>query len=114
MQVERGGRQEGLAPRPRGRQIRRSFSSETPMRCFTLVAASLLWAGPLFAQRNSTVLPAEWDAYTRAFDGFAAEDSVVGAGTLYLSGGRIEAHHQYGWGDRGRRGGGGGQTNFHW
>jgi CubicO group peptidase (beta-lactamase class C family) len=84
------------------------------MRRSTLAVASLLWAGPLLAQRSSMTTPADWNAYTSALDSFAAGDSVVGASTLYLNDGRIQAHHEYGWADRERRERVEEQTIFHW
>jgi CubicO group peptidase (beta-lactamase class C family) len=44
--------------------------------------------------------PAGWDAFARAFDAYAARDSIVGASVLVLRDGRVAARHDYGWGDR--------------
>src|SRR5881396_108082 len=44
--------------------------------------------------------PAGWDAFTRAFDAYAAGDSVVGASVLVVTNGRVAAHHEYGAADR--------------
>ena len=43
------------------------------------------------AQRTGkpALLPAGWPRFTRAFDAFAAGDSIVGASTLLLRDGRI-------------------------
>jgi len=84
------------------------------MRWTTVAVAALLQAGHLLAQRSSTPAPPDWKAYTEALDTFAAGDSVVGASTLYLSEGRIAAHHEYGWADRARRERVEEQTIFHW
>jgi CubicO group peptidase (beta-lactamase class C family) len=83
------------------------------MRFLTLAAvAGLLWVAPLKAQRRGA--PPGWPAYVKALDAFAAEDSVVGASTLYLSEGKIGAHHEYGWADRERKERVEEQTIFHW
>ena len=44
--------------------------------------------------------PAGWPAFTRAFDAYAAGDSVVGASVLVVTNGRVAAHHEYGAADR--------------
>src|SRR6184192_2365900 len=46
-----------------------------------------------------------WQPFTRAFDAYAAGDSVVGASVLVMRAGRVLAHHEYGFADRalGRR-----------
>jgi CubicO group peptidase (beta-lactamase class C family) len=46
---------------------------------------------------------AQWDRFTRAFDAFAAADSVVGASVLLMRDGRVLSHHEYGLADRDRR-----------
>ena len=55
-----------------------------------------------------------WQPFTRAFDAYAAGDSVVGASVLVLRDGRVLAHHEYGFADRalGRRVDE--RTIFHW
>jgi hypothetical protein len=35
-----------------------------------------------------------WQPFTRAFDAYAAGDSVVGASVLVMRAGRVLAHHQ--------------------
>jgi CubicO group peptidase (beta-lactamase class C family) len=86
------------------------------MRCLIAVlSACSLWATPILAQRSSRVAaPPGWEGYTKAFDAFAAGDSVVGASTLYLNDGKIAAHHEYGWADRGRKERVEERTIFHW
>ena len=44
--------------------------------------------------------PSRWDAFSRAFDAYAAGDSVVGASVLIVTNGRVAAHHEYGVADR--------------
>ncbi len=55
-----------------------------------------------------------WQPFTRAFDAYAAGDSVVGASVLMMRDGRVLAHHEYGFADRalGRRVDE--RTIFHW
>ena len=55
-----------------------------------------------------------WQPFTRAFDAYAAGDSVVGASVLVMRAGRVLAHHEYGFADRalGRRVDE--RTIFHW
>jgi CubicO group peptidase (beta-lactamase class C family) len=57
--------------------------------------------------------PGGWQAFTRAFDAYAAGDSVVGASVLVMRQGRVLVHH-YGFADRalGRRVDE--RTIFHW
>jgi CubicO group peptidase (beta-lactamase class C family) len=82
--------------------------------CITLAfGAGLCWAVPAQAQRR--VAPnTDWEAYTRALDAFAAGDSVVGASAVYLRGGRMVGHHEYGWADRAQRERVEERTIFHW
>ncbi len=47
--------------------------------------------------------PPGWAAYARAFTAYAATDSVVGAGTVMVRGGRIVARADVGWADRAGR-----------
>ncbi len=58
--------------------------------------------------------PAGWDAFTRAFDAFAAGDSIVGGSAVILRDGRMLAHHEYGQADRGRAEAMTDRTIFHW
>jgi len=64
-----------------------------------LALAALLAAAPgvLAAQA-----PAGWNTFVRAFDAYAASDSVVGSAVVYARGNRIVAHHELGFGDRDR------------
>jgi len=41
-----------------------------------------------------------WATFVRAFDAYAAGDSVVGASVLLVTNGRVAAHHEYGAADR--------------
>jgi CubicO group peptidase (beta-lactamase class C family) len=53
-------------------------------------------ATPLAAQRPG----AGWGPYVDAFDAFVRADSIVGAGTVLVQGGRAVAHHETGFADR--------------
>ena len=44
--------------------------------------------------------PTRWATFVRAFDAYAAGDSVVGASVLLVTNGRVAAHHEYGFADR--------------
>ena len=44
--------------------------------------------------------PTRWATFVRAFDAYAAGDSVVGASVLLVTNGRVAAHHEYGAADR--------------
>jgi CubicO group peptidase (beta-lactamase class C family) len=57
---------------------------------------------------------AQWERYTRAFDAFAAADSVVGGCVLLMRDGRVLSHHEYGLADRDRREPMTDQTIVHW
>src|SRR5947207_10454141 len=65
---------------------------------------SMVWllAGPACGQRRPARAAATdvWPAFIRAFDAFAAGDSVVGASVLVMGDGRVLAHHEYGFADR--------------
>ncbi len=41
-----------------------------------------------------------WPAFVQAFDALVRADSIVGAGTVLVEGGRTVAHHETGWADR--------------
>ena len=61
-----------------------------------MLAATLALApNVLFAQA-----PTGWAGFVRAFDAYAASDSVVGSSVVYARGGRVVAHHELGFGDR--------------
>jgi CubicO group peptidase (beta-lactamase class C family) len=68
----------------------------------------------LAQQTSDSGAPAGWPAYTRSLDGFASGDSVVGASAVYLREGKVLAHHEYGWADRGRRERTEERTIYHW
>jgi CubicO group peptidase (beta-lactamase class C family) len=74
-----------------------------PLARALLAACSLVLLLPLSAtaqRRIYTGAPLQWSEFTRAFDGYAVADSVVGGGALIVRDGRIVAHHEYGFGDR--------------
>lgn len=48
----------------------------------------------------SAQAPRDWPAVVRAFDAYAASDSIVGASILVLRDGREAAHHEFGFADR--------------
>lgn len=73
-----------------------------------LVAAPL--AGPVVAAQG----PPGWPGFVRAFDSYAASDSVVGGGVLVLRGGRVAARHDHGWADRAMRQRADTNTIYHW
>jgi len=55
-----------------------------------------------FAAAPAAAQEPRWDGFTRAFDAFAAQDSVVGAATILVRDGRIVQHHERGFADRER------------
>ena len=74
--------------------------------CF---ASLLILSASLAAQT-----PRDWPAVVRAFDAYAASDSIVGASLLVLRDGREVAHHEYGFADRARGLRTGPATIYHW
>jgi len=66
---------------------------------------------PARAQRSA---PADWRAFTRALDAYAAEDGIVGASALVLRDGRVIARHDYGWADRDLRQRADTNSIYHW
>jgi CubicO group peptidase (beta-lactamase class C family) len=58
--------------------------------------------------------PAAWADFARAFDAYAASDSVVGGEALFLRDGRIVQRHVYGWADRAARQRADTSTIYHW
>ncbi len=58
--------------------------------------------------------PPDWAGFTRAFDAYATRDSVVGASVLVLRDGRVEARHDFGWGDRALGQPADTNTIYHW
>ncbi|HEY2026118.1 MAG TPA: serine hydrolase domain-containing protein [Gemmatimonadaceae bacterium] len=65
-----------------------------------LLVSLVLSAAPLGAQSPSR--PAGWDDFIRLFDTSAVRDSIVGASIVVVRGGRVVAHHEYGFADRAR------------
>ena len=57
-------------------------------------------AGMALALAVPSQRPATWAAFTRAFDAYAAGDSILGASVLVVRQGRVAAHHEYGFADR--------------
>ena len=76
----------------------------------------VLLAAPARGQRRPAraAAPDGWPAFIRAFDAFAAGDSVVGASVLVMGDGRVLAHHEYGFADRALGQRVDERTIFHW
>jgi CubicO group peptidase (beta-lactamase class C family) len=74
--------------------------------CF---ASLLILSASLAAQT-----PRDWPAVVRAFDAYAASDSIVGASLLLLRDGREVGHHEYGFADRARGRRTSPATIYHW
>ena len=76
----------------------------------------VLLAAPARGQRRPAraAAPDGWPAFIRAFDAFAAGDSVVGASVLVMRDGRVLAHHEYGFADRALGQRVDERTIFHW
>jgi len=79
------------------------------MRTRTLGVAVLALACPARGEAQHG-----WPAFVRGFDAFAAQDSVVGGSVLVMRDGRVVAHHEYGFGDRGLGQRVDDRTIFHW
>ena len=77
-----------------------------------LCGGALLAAAPddVRAQRS----PAGWALFVRAFDAYAAGDSVVGGSALVMRDGRVIARHDYGFADRALGQRVDEHTIFHW
>ena len=58
--------------------------------------------------------PKQWEVFVRAFDGYATEDSVVGASVLIMRGGQVTAQHEVGFADRALGQRVDERTIFHW
>ena len=88
----------------------------TPRIVTTLLIAALASQLPLEAQRATmpAVPPEGWERFTRAFDAFAAGDSIVGASTLILRDGQVLARHEYGQADRDAHEAMTDRAIFHW
>ena len=81
----------------------------------SIACASLVGTSPLAAQRQpKPALVPGWTSFTRAFDAFAAGDSIVGGGTLIMRDGKVLAHHEYGQADRERHEAMSDRAIFHW
>src|SRR5690348_2532241 len=78
------------------------------------VACLLLVLAPTLAAQHRAAPPAGWDAFVRAFDGYAQGDSIVGASVLILKDGRVLARHDYGFGDRAAGQRADSNTIYHW
>jgi len=55
---------------------------------------------PAAAPSAALQAPAGWDAFTRAFDGYLAQDSIVGGAVVFVREGRVVALHERGLADR--------------
>lgn len=78
--------------------------------CLLAVFTTALWPAEGRAQADASA----WVAFTRAFDAYAREDSVVGAGVVIVRDGRVSARHDYGWADRALRQPADTNTIYHW
>ncbi len=78
------------------------------------LACLLLMFAPTLAAQRRGAPPASWDAFVRAFDGYAQGDSIVGASVLVLKDGRVLARHEYGFGDRALGQRTDSNTIYHW
>jgi CubicO group peptidase (beta-lactamase class C family) len=76
------------------------------------VVAPLLLAAVLTTQRPPAT--PGWTEFVRAFDAYAAGDSIVGAAVLLVRGGRVAGRHDYGWGDRAAGQRADTNTIYHW
>ena len=76
--------------------------------------AVLLSLGPTPGVAQDPASPAGWDAFVRAFDAYAARDSIVGASVVVARRGRVTARHDVGWADRDRRQRADSNTIYHW
>lgn len=63
-----------------------------------LLVALLLLAAPAAAAAQQP--PPAWTAFTRTFDTWARQDSVVGGATVFVRGGTVLAHHAFGMAER--------------
>jgi CubicO group peptidase (beta-lactamase class C family) len=77
-------------------------------------ALMLGWGSGEAQRRLPSSPPAGWLAFVRAFDAYAAGDSVVGASVLIMRDGRVIAHHEMGLADRNRREPVDERTIYHW
>lgn len=77
-----------------------------------LVLVALVAPTRLPAQR--TIPAAQWAAFTHTFDAYSDSDRVVGASVAVLHDGRVIAHHEHGFADRGLGTPITGRTIFHY
>ncbi len=105
----------GLGGNARARTLR-LFPMERLRFSAAMAIATLTLATPLRAQHaeKGARPPPGWERFTRAFDAFAAGDSIVGASTVILRDGRILARHEYGQADRERHEAMSDRAIFHW
>jgi CubicO group peptidase (beta-lactamase class C family) len=66
----------------------------------TLVAASGAAAQTRRPMPAAAAAPNGWASFTRGFDAFARQDSVVGGAAVFVRRGQVTAHHTFGWADR--------------
>jgi len=78
-------------------------------RVLGVAVLALVATSSLPAQR-----PAGWDAFVRAFDAYAARDSIVGASVIVAHHRRVTARHDVGWADRDRHQRADSNTIYHW
>ncbi len=69
---------------------------------------------PVLSASVFAQVPRDWPALVRAFDAYAASDSIVGASLVVLRNGREVAHHEYGFADRARGIRTSAATIYHW
>jgi CubicO group peptidase (beta-lactamase class C family) len=90
------------------------------VRAVGVMALAACAVVPAVAQRRvhsagaTSGVPAEWNAFTEAFDGYAREDGVVGGRITGLRAGRVVAEHAYGVGDRERGTPPDARAVYHW
>jgi CubicO group peptidase (beta-lactamase class C family) len=87
------------------------MSRVTRLAAALLLGVGLVVASPAPAPAQA---PAAWRDFTRAFDAYAAADSVMGGAALFLRDGRITARHDLGWADRDARQRADTSTIYHW
>jgi len=74
-----------------------------------------LWLSAILLGLLSAPLRAQsWSAFTRAFDAYAAADSIVGGSAILIRDGRTVERYNYGFADRAARRRVDGRTIFHW
>lgn len=81
---------------------------------FALLAALIVPSMVAAQGVGSPAPPPGWAGFTRAFDAYATQDSIVGASVLVLGDGRVEARHNFGWGDRALGQRADTNTIYHW